>query len=225
MRTLVKYTKTNAAIYVAHLDTQRTIQRMLRRTNLPIKYTMGFHPHPVLTFAQPLSVGVSSQGEYFEFSMLEYFNPSRLKGIIAASMPKGFTCLDCGFIRDEFPSLMAMVRCSEWEIYVEDIKIDNAKSLLDELLASESMMIMKTTKRGSKNVDIRPGIFSASCIPRENGTLFKVILATGSKGNLSPRDFIKSMDIDYRYAEYHRKDIFYEKNGIHLPLINSTRMD
>ena len=132
MRTLVKYEKTQAAVYVSHLDTQRAIQRMLRRTNLPIKYTMGFHPHPVLTFAQPLSVGMSSQGEYFEFSMLEYIDPIKLRGLIASHMPKGFLCLDCGYIREEFPSLMAMVRRADWEIYLDDVPFAKGEKSVSE---------------------------------------------------------------------------------------------
>lgn len=224
MRTLVKYAKTDAAIYVSHLDTQRTIQRVLRRTRLPIKYTMGFHPHPVLTFAQPLSVGISSKGDYFEFSLHDYVEPRRLRGIIAAAMPKGFVCLDCGYIREGFPSLMAMVHRADWEIYVDDLRASKAKALLRELMDSESVIMLKTTKRGEKEVDIRPGIILAECQEKGNGTLFKVTLATGSRGNVSPRDFLKAMDIEYRYAEYHRTDIFYENNGKHFPLINSTRM-
>ncbi|MCK5128643.1 MAG: TIGR03936 family radical SAM-associated protein [Clostridiales bacterium] len=224
MRTLVKYAKTDAAIYVSHLDTQRTIQRVLRRTRLPIKYTMGFHPHPILTFAQPLSVGVSSKGDYFEFSMLEHIEPMRLKGIIASAMPKGFVCLDCGYIRDEFPSLMAMVRRAEWDLTIEDLHIDKANILLNELLSKQSVIVEKSTKRGVKEVDIRPGVALAECESTKGGTMFKVVLATGSKGNVSPRHFLKAMGIDYRYAMYNRIDIFYEKNGIHFPLINSTRM-
>jgi radical SAM-linked protein len=101
---------------------------------------MGFHPHPVLTFAQPLSVGVSSKGDYFEFSMHDYIEPRRLRGIIASAMPKGFACLDCGYIRDDFPSLMAMVIRAEWEIYVEDLRVEKSRVLLRELMDSESVI-------------------------------------------------------------------------------------
>ena len=201
MRTLVKYEKTQAAIYVSHLDTQRAIQRVLKRANLPIKYTMGFHPHPVLTFAQPLSVGVSSQGDYFEFSMHEYIDPIKLKGIIAAHMPKGFLCLDSGYIREEFPSLMAMVKRADWEIILEDISFEKGEKALEEVLKQDNVEITKTTKKGIRQVDIRSGIFDAKCKKRDKGIKYFVTLATGSSGNVSPRDFIKlwGLTIDTRY--------------------------
>ncbi len=223
MRTLVKYEKTKAAVYVSHLDTQQAIQRVLRRANLPIKYTMGFHPHPVLTFAQPLSVGVSSQGEYFEFSLLEYIEPLKLRSLIAAHMPKGFICLDCGYIREEFSSLMAMVRRSDWEIFLDDVPFEKGKKALDELLSKDIVEITKKTKKGSRQVDIRQGIFEAKCKEKEKGTKYFVNLATGSTGNVSPRDFIKAMGLDNRYALYHRIDMYYEYNGSYLPLNHSTR--
>lgn len=223
MRTLVKYEKTQAAVYVSHLDTQRAIQRTLRRANLPIKYTMGFHPHPVLTFAQPLSVGVSSQGEYFEFDMLEYMDPIKLRAVIAAHMPKGFLCLDCGYIRDEFPSLMAMVKRAEWEIYLDYVPYEKGMQALEELMARDYAEIEKTTKKGTRIVDVRPGIFDASCSEKNKGTKYFVTLATGSSGNIAPRDFLKAMGLDHRYALYHRVDIFYEYNESYLPLNHSVK--
>ncbi len=223
MRTLVKYEKTKAAVYVSHLDTQRAIQRVLRRANLPIKYTMGFHPHPVLTFAQPLSVGVSSQGEYFEFSMLEYIEPKKLRAIIAANMPKGFLCLDCGYIREEFPSLMAMVKRADWEIYLDGADYTAAGDALEAMLAEDYVIIEKESKKGKREVDIRPGIFDVKYSKEGNGTKLFVTLATGSSGNISPRDFIKALGFDHRYAIYHRVDLYYEYKGEYLPLNHSTR--
>ncbi len=67
MRVIVKYSKDESATYISHLDVQRSMQRALRRSTLPVKYTQGFHPHVALTFAQPLPVGVASLGDYMEF--------------------------------------------------------------------------------------------------------------------------------------------------------------
>ncbi len=223
MRTLVKYEKTKAAIYVSHLDTQRAIQRVLRRANLPIKYTMGFHPHPVLTFAQPLSVGVSSQGEYFEFSMLEYMDPIKLRAVIAAHMPKGFLCLDCGYIREEFSSLMSMVKRADWEIFLDDVDYETGARELEAMLAQDYVEIEKESKKGKRMIDIRPGIFDVKYSKEKNGIKYFVTLATGSSGNVSPRHFIKAMGFDHRYAHYHRVDLYYEYKGEYLPLNHSTK--
>ena len=64
----VVYSKENEGIYISHLDFLRTIGRSLRRAGLPVKYSEGFNPHVCLSFASPLSVGISSGCEINEVS-------------------------------------------------------------------------------------------------------------------------------------------------------------
>lgn len=66
VRYLIKFTKEADIKFVAHLDLMRTIQRIIRRSGLPIEYSKGFNPHMTLSIAQPLSVGVYSEGEYMD---------------------------------------------------------------------------------------------------------------------------------------------------------------
>jgi len=61
---LIKYTKEDRLKFISHLELIRVIERALRRGNIPLKFSEGFNPHPKISFAAPLSVGVSSQGEY-----------------------------------------------------------------------------------------------------------------------------------------------------------------
>ena len=60
MRYLIKFTKEENIKFIAHLDLMRTIQRIIRRSGLPVEYSKGFNPHMALSIAQPLSVGVYS---------------------------------------------------------------------------------------------------------------------------------------------------------------------
>ena len=62
MRYLIKFTKEDSIKYVSHLELMRTIQRIIRRAELPVQYSQGFNPHIILSIAQPLSVGVYSKG-------------------------------------------------------------------------------------------------------------------------------------------------------------------
>ena len=62
----LRYEKTENVKYVSHLDFVRMFGRALRRAHLPIAYSEGFNPHPLLTFALPLSVGYTSECEIIE---------------------------------------------------------------------------------------------------------------------------------------------------------------
>ena len=66
MRMIVAFNKTEQVRHVGHLDMQRAMQRALRRSDLPIRYSNGFNPHALMSFAMPLPVGVGGDEELFE---------------------------------------------------------------------------------------------------------------------------------------------------------------
>ena len=74
MRYLIKFTKDADIKFVSHLDLMRTIQRIVRRACLPVEYSKGFNPHMALAIAQPLSVGVYSEGDYLDLNLTEDMN-------------------------------------------------------------------------------------------------------------------------------------------------------
>lgn len=58
-------------VYLSHLDLVRLFERAFRRAEVPLAFTQGFNPHPMISFAAPLSVGVSSEAEYFDVVLSE----------------------------------------------------------------------------------------------------------------------------------------------------------
>ena len=44
----------NEASYISLLDMQRVMQRVLKRSALPVWHTLGFNPHIYMTFALSL---------------------------------------------------------------------------------------------------------------------------------------------------------------------------
>ena len=56
----ISFNKKNEASYISLLDLQRVMQRVLKRSGLPVWHTLGFNPHIYMTFACPLSLGQES---------------------------------------------------------------------------------------------------------------------------------------------------------------------
>ena len=52
--------------FVGHLDVMRTLQRALRRAEIPLCYSQGFNPHPLMGFASPLALGCTGEQELME---------------------------------------------------------------------------------------------------------------------------------------------------------------
>ena len=71
MKARIKFAKTGSMKYVGHLDIMRYFQKAIRRSGLPIKYSEGFNPHQIMSFAAPLGVGITSEGEYMDIELRE----------------------------------------------------------------------------------------------------------------------------------------------------------
>ncbi len=63
-----EYTKTGDLIFLGHLDFQRQLQLALRRSGLPVAYSKGYNPHPLLKFGPPLPVGVAGLRESLDMA-------------------------------------------------------------------------------------------------------------------------------------------------------------
>ena len=64
------YAKTGDARFLGHLDLQRQLQLALRRSGLPVAYSQGFHPHPLLKFGPPLPLGVEGEREVLDVAFI-----------------------------------------------------------------------------------------------------------------------------------------------------------
>ena len=89
MRYVIKFTKGENIKFIGHLDLMRTIQRIIKRSGLPVEYSKGFNPHMSLSIAQPLSVGVYSDGEYLDLVLTESLGVGEVIEKLNASSSKG----------------------------------------------------------------------------------------------------------------------------------------
>lgn len=163
-----KYTKTDGAEFISHLDLLRHLDRTLRRAGIEVEYSQGFHKHPRIFMGNPLAVGVRSVSEYctadthFDGDFLKAFNECA---------PGGIRCLDFK-ITEENPNFAESIKACRYEA-VGINKFDP-----EEILEKESIII--TDMRG-RTVDIRPRICSIE--RREEKLVFT--LCCGEK-NLRP---------------------------------------
>lgn len=66
-RCRMRFEKLGRSALMGHLDLVRELPRVLRRAGVPLCYSKGFHPKPVLSFGPALSLGVPSFEEYVDF--------------------------------------------------------------------------------------------------------------------------------------------------------------
>ena len=69
MRIRIKFRKNGVMRFVGHLDIMRYFQKAMRRADIDIAYSEGFSPHQIMSFAAPLGVGITSDGEYLDIEV------------------------------------------------------------------------------------------------------------------------------------------------------------
>lgn len=154
MRLLVKFTKLGGAVYMSHLDLLRCVQRILRRAGLPIAYSQGFNPHPILSFAQALSLGVCSKGEYFETELTNDVAIDDFLQVFNQNAPDGIEALGARWLDAKEKSAMALVAAADYKLESGDAQaLQNAVA---KFCGLDAYTYRKKGKSGVKVVDMKP---------------------------------------------------------------------
>ena len=158
MRIIASFYKHEQVMFVSHLDMQRLFQRAFRRADLPLAYSNGFNPHPLLSFATALSVGYTSDCEYFDVMLSEYVSPAEFKRRVNAVLPQGVHIVDAVDAGEFKASLTPLMRSAEYDIeleFAESVPREAFYVAVDEILNGGEIIVSKKTKGGIKDVDIR----------------------------------------------------------------------
>ncbi len=141
------FTKTGDAIWMSHLDLMRVLQRSFRRAGLLLAHSHGYTPHPNLSLALPLSVGVSSDCEVMDFELAEGQDDSDLCARLNRVLPSGVEINEV-YEGGMKVKLLRWLRIALTMEYDRGIPTGTAQALAD-LFFREEILFEKTTKSGS----------------------------------------------------------------------------
>ena len=184
---ILTYQKKDNAIYISHLDFLRTIQRAIKRAELPIKYSQGFNPHQLISFALPLSVGISAEAEIFELE-LEDIEKGDVLEKLNDVLPAGICITKVEKVEK---SRFNLVEKAEYEIITENPLSDKQ---LSDFLQKKEVLVDKKSKKGIKEQNIRDDIFELKL----SGDKITAVLSAGSTRNLSPVLLVSAIE---KYTE------------------------
>ncbi len=106
----LRYTRQGAEALSSHLDLVRAMPRLLRRAGLPLRYSDGFHPKPVLAFAPALPLGTTSQGELLDMDLTAWFEPDEMLSRLRAASTEGLRPLAVEHVPLDAPRLGVALR-------------------------------------------------------------------------------------------------------------------
>lgn len=184
MKARIKFRKYGAMKFIGHLDIMRFFQKVMRRADIPIAFSGGFSPHMIMSFANPLGVGVTSDGEYFDVELTEEIDMHAAVERMNQVVVEGIDVVNMVPISDEKKRTgMTIVAAAD---YLSTIKKGDFpadwKERAEDFIAQDKICIVKKTKKSEKEVDIKPLIYKFGV--KDNGVYMMV--ATGSVENLKP---------------------------------------
>ena len=196
MRLAVVFTKEEPVRFVSHLDLQRLFQRAFKRAKLPLAYSQGFNPHPLISFATALSVGYASRGEYLDVILTERMNTNEFIKRVSSVLPKGISIVEAFDLGESRKSLTSAMKNATYYVRAElsePVEPERLNDAVDELL-SRDIVVMKKTKGGIKPTDIRPMVISVDTVDLHDRTAEFIIKGVlSAEGGLNPDTLITEL--------------------------------
>ena len=188
VRLIIRFSKEERVKYISHLDLMRTLQRTLRRAEIPVAFSQGFNPHPRLAFASALAVGMTSEGEYIDILLEQDMEPREFCDRLNAVLPLGIRMLEGIKVSNKVPSLMSAIERADYLIEMPKLDLSfYTDEKLVEFLAQDEIIAQKKGKKGLRNINIRELIHHMEWRKDEKDSiLLKTTISTGSNKNLKP---------------------------------------
>ena len=150
VRVRFQFSKTGELRYLSHRELMTAFIRAIRRADIPVLYSQGFHPSPKLSFGPPLNVGVAGLREYFDLELQPGYRPQNFASDLNAVLPEGLEIRYAKAIPVNEPSLQSFISRYEYEIICPD------PGLADAFLSAGTFFIERENTQGIPAVvDIR----------------------------------------------------------------------
>ncbi len=155
-RLRVRFSRGEELKFISHLDIMRLLERALTRASIPLAYSEGFSPHPRMSLAAPLALGVTSESELMDIYLDRHASPQWFRSAISQQLPRGMEVLGVYQVPEGVPSLQAQVRFAEYVVEVEGEKSqEDVRAAITGLLACESLPWHHQRDTGERKYDLR----------------------------------------------------------------------
>lgn len=192
----MRFSKTGNAVWISHLDLMRALQRGFRRAGIPLKHSQGFTPHPVLSIALPLSVGVSSIYEIADFELEDgaEVELSTLSSRLNAALPEGIEILACYEDGQKLKHLRWLE--AELELLYDRGVPQGCTLALQELFSRSALSVVKHGKNGPVTVDIIPMVSSFSLKQPDDATILLQATVSAQNPTLNPLLLVTAVETE-----------------------------
>ena len=190
----------------------RYFQKAMRRAEIPVCYSEGFSPHMIMSFASPLGVGLTSDGEYMDVRVEESPSSAEAVSRLNAVMVDGIEVLSWRALPDKAGNAMASVAAADYDMRFREgyAPEDGWQERFRTFMERPSITVIKEGKKGSRELDIRPWIYDWNI----RGDVIFLQVSAGSASNLKPELLMKAfaesegMELSPFSLMIHRRELY-----------------
>jgi len=193
-RLRIRYAKRGRLRFTSHRDFSRAFERAIFRARIPMAYSSGFNPHPRISYANASPTGAASEAEYLEIGLAEVVDPDRARADIDEALPEGLDVVEV--VVSAGGSIADRLEASWWQLTLQETPLDEARRAVEQLLATDEVIVERMTKKGVRSFDARAAIVSAEVAEgpadRPACAILDVVLRHGSP-SVRPDDVLAAL--------------------------------
>jgi len=209
MRARITFTKQGALRYTGHLDLHRLWERAMRRADLPLSYSQGFHPQPKISIAAALPLGFSSRAEVVDVRFNEEISTEEIASRLKDNLPVDIKVTKVEGVDERAPALQTQVRSAKYEVHLtEPVDKSDLTRKVGELMMSESL----PRERRGKSYDLRPLIETLNVVTEANGKVSLCMTLSARNGATGrPEEVLNMLDIEPEYTSVERTRLIFQE--------------
>jgi radical SAM-linked protein len=228
----IKFRKYGVMKFIGHLDIMRYFQKAMRRADIDICYSEGFSPHQIMSFAAPLGVGITSDGEYLDIEVHSSKSTRETLADLNSTMVEGVEITGYVKLPDNAKTAMSLVAAADYRLFFKEgydipfIKSEAEQAIEAYFTKPAEVLITKQTKKSEKIMDLKQLVYEFKAEGTEETPEFYINLSTGSSDNLKPELVLESlfnyMNVPYNAnaIQIHRIDVYAKENDKFISLLD-----
>ncbi len=184
------HSRSGRSAFLSQLELQAILERCLRRAGLPMTFSQGFHPLPLISFGRALPVGVGSQAEWFAITLRQNISATEVTSRLQAHLPQGMDVI----------CVVPTTKSARTEQAVQEkfcLLCKNPEKNMDiflqtwhDFLNHKEFLWTRETKKGPRTVDIR-ALIGESHVNEKEGKIY--FTTQWQQGYLSPLSLVLAL--------------------------------
>ena len=209
-RIRIRFSKTGNLCFIGHRDLLTTLERLFRRSRLPIAMSQGYHPKLRMSFPSALPLGVAGEDEVLELELSETMNTDSVLDSLNRCSVDGLRFLSATVLASD--DKKALLHSSFYEVNIPSEFRRSVETKIETLLSSETFPV---EKHNGKTVDLRPAVLSLDLDSQSDRLTVQLLTTQGPDAGI--REFLQALELDQEIFRsvfpVRKKCVLTKKNG------------